>query len=323
MNRNLLEKLARSLFPDQVEYDRFIAALVNGTSGEKAIVWVNERPAIAPFRLRARPAWLPNVFDWVESSEQPGASSWHSEGKIYCLDLSSAFAAACLTAIPSSARVRTVLDMCAAPGGKAICSWRMLQPQLMIANEVIGKRLPALISNFERCRVGPAIITRHDPGHFAKCCPGMVDLVIVDAPCSGQSLVARGEDSPGCFHPATINMNSNRQKRILANAASAVAPGGYLAYMTCTYSRQENEAVLEWLFKKFPEFKPTPVEALATHQSMLAGFPCYRLWPQKGEGSGAFTALLRRESQDPPRDFSDSDLSVVWSSYRGADRPKT
>ncbi|MEG5173865.1 hypothetical protein [Microcoleus sp. B3-D7] len=77
--------------------------------------------------------------------------------------------------------------------------------------------------------------------------PQTANLVIVDAPCTGQSLLAKGDKAPGCFHHVTINSNANRQKRIFANSAKIVAPQGYLVYMTCTYSTAENEQVSEWL----------------------------------------------------------------------------
>jgi 16S rRNA C967 or C1407 C5-methylase (RsmB/RsmF family) len=126
-------------------------------------------------------------------------------------------------------------------------------------------------------------------------------VVIVDAPCSGQSLLAKGAKAPGCFHPVTINKNANRQKRILANAAQLVAPQGYLAYMTCTYSVEENEQVIEWLLERFPRLRPVVIPHLATHQSSLSSLPCYRLWPQTGLGAGAFTILLQNTEMDVPQ----------------------
>ena len=121
-----------------------------------------------------------------------------------------------------------------------------------------------------------------------------VDLVLVDAPCSGQSLLAKGQKVPGCFHPVTLQRNASRQKRILAAAATLVRPGGHLAYMTCTYAPEENEQVGRWFQKKFPDFQPQRVPPLAAYQSPLCDWPCYRLWPQLGLGAGAFTSLWQR-----------------------------
>lgn len=87
-------------------------------------------------------------------------------------------------------------------------AWRAMKPAELWCNEVIGKRIPALISNLKRCHVYPAVVINADTGVLADTGPQTADVVLVDAPCSGQSLVARGKKSPGCFHPATINMNA-------------------------------------------------------------------------------------------------------------------
>lgn len=135
------------------------------------------------------------------------------------------------------------------------------------------------------------------------------NLVIVDAPCTGQSLLAKEDKAPGCFHHVTINSNANRQKRILANSAKIVAPQGYLAYMTCTYSTAENEQVSEWLLSKFPEFQPVTVPRLAKYRSHLTEIPCYRMWPQDKLGAGDFTVLFQNTSEGEtnqlPADFLD------------------
>jgi 16S rRNA C967 or C1407 C5-methylase (RsmB/RsmF family) len=225
------------------------------------------------------------------------------------------FAATAFSAI--SANPHVLIDVCAAPGGKSVFAWRGLQPQLLIANEVIGKRTGVLIANLQRCSVAPACVISRDSSILAEAWPNAADVVVVDAPCSGQSLLARGKESPGCFHPATINMNSNRQKRILANAAALVAPGGWLTYMTCTFSEKENEDILRWLLKRFPRFAPQPVPLLAGRESPLADFPCYRLWPHEGEGAGAFTAILRNTDASSEAEEIDLDaVHVLWSSGR-------
>ncbi len=93
-------------------------------------------------------------------------------------------------------------------------------------------------------------------------------------------------------------MNCNRQRRILSNAVRLVAPGGFLAYMTCTYSLKENERNLEWLLKKNQQLCPVEVPLLAPWRSGYSEVPCYRLWPFDSPGAGAFTALLQAKDSD-------------------------
>jgi 16S rRNA C967 or C1407 C5-methylase (RsmB/RsmF family) len=131
--------------------------------------------------------------------------------------------------------------------------------------------------------------------------PGGFDLVIVDAPCSGQSLLAKGIENPGAFHPATVKGNAKRQLGIVTAAADCVAPGGTLLYSTCTFSERENERVVSKFLGRMPDYKVLPVAHLEPWRSPLADFPCYRLYPQSGLGAGGFVALLARRDNGVPR----------------------
>ncbi len=288
---NLLLKLSRRLFSDLSEHERFIQALVHPQLSRPCIIWCQDKPANIPFAIERATPWQPSFVDCLSIGEKPGQHPWHESGYYYCLDFSSIFAASTMLAIPSS--VGSIFDMCAAPGGKSIFAWRALKPELLIANEVIGKRIGTLIFNLKRCQITPSIVLSADSNVVSQAIPNSCDLVIVDAPCTGQSLLAKGGKAPGCFHPNLINKNANRQKRILANSSQIVAPQGYLSYITCTYSPEENEQVCEWFLAKFPQFQPVTVPHLAAHQSHLTTLPCYRMWPQNGLGAGAFTMLFR------------------------------
>ena len=307
---NTAQRLARGLFDDPVARDAFLQALATPQPYSPALVWLHERPEPLPFAVADPLGWQPEFVDRVSFDQRPGQHPWHEDGWYYCLDMSSVFASCVLYAAPPAPEM--VLDLCAAPGGKSVFAWRLLQPQQLVCNEVIRKRLGALVSNLQRCRIGPAVVLSADTTRWAAEFPRSVDVVIVDAPCSGQSRIARGKKSPGCFHPATINMNANRQRRILANAARMVAPGGLLAYLTCTYSAKENEDNVRWLLAKQPQFQPQAVAELAGFQSHLADFPCYRLWPQQGIGAGGFAALLRNTEEHPRRAPAWDRLEVLW-----------
>lgn len=309
---NNLKKLATGLFEQPDAREAFIEALRTPAACDPALVWLLDRPAPFPFRILDAYDWQPAFVDRVPFDDRPGQHPLHQQGAYYCLDLSSVFAACVLEAVAEPPA--TVVDVCASPGGKSILAWRLLQPELLLSNEVIGKRTAALISNLQRCRIRPAAVLSRDSSILAATCPQSADLVVVDAPCSGQSLIARGKDSPGCFHPATINMNANRQRRILACASRVVAPHGYLAYFTCTYARKENENNAVWLMKHCPQLRPVPVPRLAAFQSQLTDFPCYRLWPQQRIGAGAFAVIFRNEETGTRRPFPLDQLRPVWRS---------
>ena len=295
---NTLLRLARRLFSSDAQQERFIGSLLNPVERPTAIVWTETRPRTNPFLPKASVSWQPDFVDLVSFDQRPGRHNVHSNGDIYCLDPSSVFASQVLTAVPEA---HSIIDLCASPGGKAILAWRCLKPQHLLCNEVIGKRIGALISNLKRCRITPVQVCSLDSAVLVDRMGAAADLVIVDAPCSGQSLIARGKKSPGCFHPATINMNSNRQRRILSNAVKLVAPGGYLAYMTCTYAIKENERNLDWLLRKNPQLRPVNVPLLTAWQSQYSDASCYRLWPFDSVGAGAFAALLQSDGNEEPR----------------------
>lgn len=291
---NLLLKLSRHLFEEQVEQEKFIEALIHPQPFHPCILWCKQTD-ISPFSAELATPWQPSFVERLSLGEKPGQHHLHEQGYYYCLDFSSIFAASTLLAIQLP--VPLVFDVCAAPGGKSIFAWRALHPELLICNEVIGKRIGMLVSNLKRCHIDPSIVSNKDSKILAQMIPNSSQLVVVDAPCTGQSLLAKGGKAPGCFHPTAINKSANRQKRIIANSAQMVAPQGYLAYMTCTYSMEENEQVVEWLLERFPQFQPTGVPHLIAYQSHLTSIPCYRMWPQKGLGAGAFTVLLKNTQE--------------------------
>lgn len=301
----LLQKLSQRLFETPAEQSAFLQALLHPQPFLSSILWVGSKPQPSPFETAAPLAWQPDFVDRLAVETRPGRHPLHQRGEFYCLDFSSVFAATVLLSLDRP--VQTVIDICAAPGGKSIFAWKALKPQMLISNEVIGKRLGALISNLKRCRIESAYPVSFDPAVLATALPQTADLVLVDAPCSGQSLLAKGEKNPGCFHPVTIGKNANRQKRILANAAQTVAPQGFLAYMTCTYSIEENEQVSEWLLERFPQFQAIEVPGLADYRSHLTSLPCYRMFPQRGLGAGAFTILL--QNQDMPDSHTSQEMA--------------
>jgi 16S rRNA C967 or C1407 C5-methylase (RsmB/RsmF family) len=290
----LLLKLSQKLFPDASEQETFIDALVNPKPYPSCVLWLQARPKNFPFSIEPPLPWQPDFIDRLTPQSQPGIHVLHGQGYYYCLDLSSVFAASVMQALP--VRPNVAIDVCAAPGGKGIFAMRRFAPTQLVCNETISKRVGMLIGNLKRCQINPAIVLSTDPAHLSLHLAQTADLTIVDAPCSGQSLLAKGGQATGCFHPLTIRQNAQRQKRILAHAAQLVAPQGYLAYMTCTFSPEENEQIGQWLLRKFPQFKPQTVTHLANYQSRLTDLPCYRIWPHSHEGAGAFAMLFQNIS---------------------------
>lgn len=291
-----VQKTAEELFSSPAEREEFLRLLDQTIGATPALVWMEDRPEPLPFRVAARQPWQPIFVDVVDAQSGVGRHHLHEAGAFYMLDLSSVLSA---SAMLQCEGVRTVLDVCAAPGGKSLFAWRAVRPDLLVSNEVIGKRHGALVSNLRRCGAHGALVTRFDPSQLAERAASRFDLVVVDAPCSGQSLVVRGKEQPGCFHPRIVAMNAKRQRRILAESAKVVRPGGYLLYVTCTYALQENEELVEWFLDRQQQFKAVDVAALAPFRSPHIGVPCYRHTPLHGVGAGGFAALMMRSDGEP------------------------
>lgn len=278
----------------------FGQALLSGDAGRAAVVLTRRAPAgwLPEFTDGQVLPWLPAGVFPVADETKAGKEKGFEEGWFYPLDLSSVWESAALSAWTSP--VRRFLDMCAAPGGKSIlCSLR-LNPEEHFANEVDAGRLRILRHNLKRCGFTDNVYTqRLLPRLWAEKAPEAFDAIWVDAPCSGQSLLAKGISNPGCFYPATVKGNAKRQKGILAASAACLVPGGVMGYSTCSFSLEENEQVVAWFLKKFPEFATMDIPLLAPWRSSIGEHHCYRLMPQHGMGAGGFVTLFRREGVLP------------------------
>lgn len=314
-----MQRLAKTLFGETQAAEDFLAALAKGQSKESALIILQNKPEINAFPKYKPEAWQPDFVVRLMDGFgfRPSQHPLYASGAIYSLDFSSVFAASLMLEIESPPK--RILDLCSAPGGKAIFAARAFDPDLLTCNEVIRKRTGSLIDNLTRCKIACSEVGSADPSVWAKKCANQYDFVIVDAPCSGQSLIAKGDEALGCFSPQMIDLNVGRQRRITGNAIHCVRPGGHMLYMTCTYTPKENEKVIDWLLKEYPDLRVVESKRLARFRSHLAEFPCYRMFPQDGAGAGAFAALLRRGDVDEEIVPSD-DRPVSW---RYGDPPRS
>ncbi|WP_231615839.1 methyltransferase RsmF C-terminal domain-like protein [Novipirellula artificiosorum] len=186
-----------------------------------------------------------------------------------------------------------VCDLCAAPGGKASAVAEQLGPAgFLLANEPIRSRLPALVHNLARTGSDRFAISSRDPADLASELPGCFDLVLVDAPCSGQALLSRKRQSTTAMQSSQIEHSAARQRRILSSAKSLLRPGGRLVYSTCTFATAENEDQVNWMVDELG-MTVDPVDRLQAYASDLAP-ASYRLWPHRHSCAGSFAASLRR-----------------------------
>lgn len=218
-------------------------------------------------------------------------------GAYYVQEAASMFLAEVVRQQVDLARPLHVLDLCAAPGGKTTLLASLLNEEsLLVANEVIRSRYQILLENCIKWGYPNVVVTNHDPADF-KSLNGFFDLVLVDAPCSGEGLFRKDQKARSEWSPKHVTLCSARQKRILAAAQALVKSGGHLIYCTCTYNSTENIENVQWLEREFGlQTKPLALQenwGIATIGDKTLG---YQLYPHQVRGEGFFISILRQEN---------------------------
>lgn len=198
----------------------------------------------------------------------------------------------------------SLLDMCAAPGGKTTAMIDSLPDgSRVVANEYVGKRAAILRENIAKWGYPDVTVTNSDSSRFAT---DRFDIVAVDAPCSGEGMMRKEPAAVAQWSESLIADCASLQKEILTNAADALKPGGFLIYSTCTFNRYENEENAEFIASRlglesvdmeFPEEWGIP-------HGIDTNLHVYRFMPHKTEGEGLFLAVFHKPGEWIPDNFS-------------------
>ena len=223
-------------------------------------------------------SWANEAY-YFDENVRPGKHPYHEMGLYYIQEPSAMSAAALLAPKPGM----RVLDLCAAPGGKSTQLATYLGDSgLLVSNEINTQRSRILSQNIERMGIKNAIVTNEDSFVLASHFPGFFNAIQVDAPCSGEGMFRKLPEAIEQWSMENVAICAARQKEILDNAAVMLKPGGVIVYSTCTFSREENEDVIEYFLERHTDFTLEEME---------------RFWPHKVDGEGHFVAkLVRRGS---------------------------
>ena len=188
------------------------------------------------------------------------------------------------------------LDLCAAPGGKSTHLASLLPKEsLLVSNDVIKARAQILSENLKKWGSPNVIVTNNDAHDFQRL-PQFFDLLIIDAPCSGEGLFRRDGNAVQEWSPDNVRLCAQRQKRIMADVWPTLKEGGILIYCTCTFNPAENEENIQWL-NEFAYIEPVTLkmsDKWGITVTDAGGFPCYRFYPHKVSGEGFFIAVVRK-----------------------------
>lgn len=289
------------------EYPEFLASYeqkrMYGLRVNTRKIQPEELEEMIPFTLNKIP-WIPNGY-YYEGNVQPAKHPYYFAGLYYLQEPSAMTPAAMLEVQPGDA----VLDLCAAPGGKATELGAKTKGEgILAANDISSSRAKALLKNLELFGIGNLMILSEPIERLAEPFHECFDKILLDAPCSGEGMfrkdpaIIKNWEKNGPEHYAAI------QRELLLKAVDLLKPGGRLLYSTCTFSPEENEGTVQYLLDRRKDMK---VIALPEYEGFSPGRPDWitggsgglektvRIWPHKMAGEGHYLALLEKEGTAP------------------------
>lgn len=252
---------------------------------------------LSGFHLRKIP-WTQDGY-FYEEEDMPARHPYYAAGMYYLQEPSAMTPASRLHVEPGE----RVLDLCAAPGGKATALGAALRGKgVLVANDISNSRAKALLKNLELFGISNAFVTNEIPGNLADRFEGFFDKILVDAPCSGEGMFRKDPAVIKTWDEVRPEYFAKLQRDILKNAVRMLRPGGQLLYSTCTFAPVENEGSISWVLENFPEMDVLEIEP---YEGFAPGHPewgngderlkrCVRIWPHKMKGEGHFLALLKK-----------------------------
>jgi NOL1/NOP2/sun family putative RNA methylase len=202
---------------------------------------------------------IPFYHDGFYLSENRGIGFHfaHAIGMIYAQEMASMVPA--LVMQPRAGEV--ILDLCASPGSKTTqISQIMGNTGLLVANEVNPRRMAQLMHNVKRCGLINECIISCKADRLSQMLPDYFDRILIDAPCSLEGTIRKSRAVLDHWGLKNINRMARIQKGLLVSGIRLLRPGGTMVYSTCTVAPEENEAVIDYLIRKFPEAEILPVQ---------------------------------------------------------------
>lgn len=193
-----------------------------------------------------------------------------------------------------------VLDLCASPGGKSTHLLSLISDEsMLVSNELISSRIPALEQNIIKWGTANCIVTQNDPEVFSKFSQAF-DVIVIDAPCSGEGMFRKHDHAVEEWSESNVNLCAARQQRILENAWPALKENGLLLYSTCTFNLKENEEnIAAFLNEHAGESLSLELPAAWNIKSTChSGIQGYRMMPHLTGSEGFFLTVIRKKEEE-------------------------
>ena len=260
---------------------------------------------------------IPNT-PWGYYGKVSGKSPEHATGLVYSQEPAAQMVAQVAQPSPGM----KVLDLAAAPGGKSTQLAAYLANQgVLVSNEISSKRAKILVENIERFGAKNVLVTNESAERLAKVFSSYFDLIVLDAPCSGEGMFRKQPDAMDYWSLDYPAQCAALQREILEDAVKMLANGGELVYSTCTWAPEENEEIVAWLLDEFP----LELVDLPKINGMTPGidYPeTARMYPHRFKGEGQFVAKFRFVGEHklpklkPARSNLTADQRSLWQSFQ-------
>lgn len=250
--------------------------------------------------------WCADGF-YADKSQISGRHPYHTAGLFYFQEPS----AMSVVSAFSVNKDDYILDLCAAPGGKATQAGALLgEDGLLIANEINRSRSNILADNIDRFGIKNCIVTNETPQRLAEKYPNFFDKIIVDAPCSGEGMFRKEPQAVTEWSIEHTISCGERQKHILDCAFKMLRSGGYLVYSTCTFAPEENEKICAYILENHNAelIAPENLDMLSHGRTEWSDSEfdmdnTRRIFPHKNKGEGHFIALFHSLDEKTPREI--------------------
>ena len=296
-----LERMKEMLGDD---YDAFLKSYKNprtyGLRVNTAKLSCQDFQALSPFPIRPIP-WI-NTGYFYEEESRPARCPYYQAGLYYLQEPSAMTPASRLPIEPGD----FVLDLCAAPGGKATALGAALNDTgFLLANDISTSRARALLRNLELFGMKNMLVTDEKPAKLAQRFPAFFNKILLDAPCSGEGMFRKDDSLAADWSVEKSENLSKLQKGLILTASKMLMPGGLLLYSTCTFAPAEDEEIISFLLNQRNDMH---LVSLPDYPGFSSGVPewadqnpelakCVRIWPHKMNGEGHFLALLKKEGE--------------------------
>jgi NOL1/NOP2/sun family putative RNA methylase len=277
--------LSKEIFKE--EYSDFLNAL---ESKSPTSIRINDKIDLIPSNEQVN--WCKTGFYLNERPLFTADPLFHG-GAYYVQEASSMFLHQVVKQHFSEAK--TVLDLCAAPGGKSTLLAQTLgEDCLLICNEIIHSRAQILTENIIKWGNLNTIVTNNKPIDFKKF-TNYFDAIVIDAPCSGEGMFRKDNKAIDEWSLHNIYKCVERQKNILTDIWDSLKTNGILVYSTCTYNYYENENNIAWICENLGA-ENLSVEC--NDNNITITEYGYRFYPHKTKGEGFFISVLRKTSKN-------------------------